>query len=74
MKLKELNASGAWVFLTEDELLMVSNALNEVCNGLDVPEFATRMGGEREEALSLLKNISSLYDKIAKHDEGTQAK
>ena len=27
-----------------DELLVVSNALNEVCNGIDVPEFHARIG------------------------------
>ncbi len=66
MKLKNVNESGAWVLLAPDELLMLSNALNEVCNALDVPEFATRMGVEREEALRLLEKIGGLYDKVVK--------
>ncbi len=69
MKLTEANDSGACVFLTPDELLIVSNALNEVCNGLDVPEFATRMGVEREEALHLLKSISSVFDEVSRHGD-----
>jgi hypothetical protein len=74
MKVKEANESGAWVFLTPDDLLMVSNALNEVCNGLDVPEFATRIGVERQEALGLLKNIGVLYDKVFKQEDGPASK
>ena len=51
MELKKVDASGAWVVLSPDDLLTVCNALNEVCNGIDVPEFAMRMGVTREEAL-----------------------
>jgi hypothetical protein len=71
MTLKEFMDGGVCVFLTPDELLMISNALNEVCNGLDIPEFGTRMGVERDEALGLLKDVSELYDKaVALAGEG----
>ena len=39
--------------LSREELILVSNALNEVCNGIDFTddEFHTRIGGSREKAL-----------------------
>jgi hypothetical protein len=35
------------------ELEVISNALNEVCHGIDVAEFSTRLGSSREGALAL---------------------
>jgi hypothetical protein len=67
MELKRVDESGALVVLSSDDLLTICNALNEVCNGLDISEFATRMGVEREEALDLLKNANAIYEKIAQH-------
>ena len=67
MELKEVREDGALVSLTAEELLAICNALNEVCNGLDVPEFATRMGIERDDALHLLRSANKVYDKIAQH-------
>jgi hypothetical protein len=67
MELKKVDASGALVVLSGDDLLTICNALNETCNGLDIPEFATRMGVEREEALDLLKNANAIYEKVAQH-------
>ena len=43
-----------------DELLILNNALNEVCNGIKLPEFSTRMGAEREEVKIFLKSINKL--------------
>jgi hypothetical protein len=71
---KDVADGGAGVFLTADELLILSNALNEVCNGLDIPEFATRIGAEREDALRLLKSIGNLYDQVVDHPAGTTSK
>jgi hypothetical protein len=59
-----LNGS-AEVFLSEEELLAMTNALNEVCNALEVPEFSTRIGLDRNAALQLLREMSDLCDKIA---------
>jgi hypothetical protein len=67
MELKRVDDSGVWVLLNSDELLTICNALNEVCNGLDIPEFAIRMGVMREEALDLLKTARVIYEKIAQH-------
>jgi hypothetical protein len=67
MELKKVDESGAWVVLSPDDLLTICNALNEVCNGLDIPEFATRMGVMREDAMRLLKSCNGVYEKIAQH-------
>jgi len=42
------------VELTRDELEIINNALNEVCNGIHLKgEFDTRMGCSVEEALGV---------------------
>ena len=45
---------------THDELVVINNALNEVCNGLsfDDDEFQTRIGHPRAMAQNLLKKIA----------------
>jgi hypothetical protein len=49
------------VELTKDELGIVNNALNEVCNGIQLDgEFDTRMGCTVEEARALLAKIQVL--------------
>jgi hypothetical protein len=47
---------------THDELVVINNALNEVCNGLsfDDDEFRTRIGYSRAIAQSLLKKIAKM--------------
>jgi hypothetical protein len=46
------------VELTKRELLIINNALNEVCNGIALEgEFDTRMGCKVEEARALLAKI-----------------
>jgi hypothetical protein len=50
---------------TRDELVVINNALNEVCNGLpfDDNEFQTRIGYPRAKAQSLLKKIAKALDR-----------
>jgi hypothetical protein len=45
---------------THEELVIINNALNEVCNGVsfDDDEFQTRIGYPRAKALSLLKKVA----------------
>ena len=45
---------------THDELVIINNALNEICNGLsfDDDEFQTRIGYPRAKAQSLLKKVA----------------
>ena len=52
------------VELTKDELGIINNALNEVCNGIHLEgEFHTRMGCSLEEARGLLAVIHGLVSK-----------
>ncbi len=49
------------VELTKEELVIINNALNEVCNGIDLEgEFDTRMGCTVEEARAVLAKIHAL--------------
>jgi len=45
---------------TRDELVVINNALNEVCNGLsfDDDEFQTRIGYPRAMAQNVLEKIA----------------
>ncbi len=43
-----------------NELAIVQNALNEVCNGIDLQgEFETRIGSSLDDVLALLQRIST---------------
>ena len=50
--------------LSRNELLLLNNALNEVCHGLSISEweFPTRLGLERSHGVALLRQISDLSD------------
>jgi hypothetical protein len=62
MKLKDFDGRAALIELTLDEIATINNALNEICNGVGLPqsEFATRMGCSLEEARALLAEIHKL--------------
>jgi hypothetical protein len=55
------------VSFTMDELLMINNALNEVCNGVDFDddELATRLGYPREQLRQLLAKVSDMIEKAS---------
>lgn len=61
MILRDGTSDGRLVLeFTEDEVLLLANALNEVCNGIDSWEFSTRLGGPREAALALLEQLHEI--------------
>ena len=64
MELVKLEGRGAVVTLNESELLVLNAALNEICNGIDVQEFDTRIGSSKESVANLLGNISRVLDQI----------
>jgi hypothetical protein len=64
VKINQTAKSSASVSFTEAEFVLLSNALNEVLNGFDVPEFDTRLGASKQETEELLHQISSLLSKI----------
>ncbi len=47
----------ASINITRDELLVINAALNEVCNGIEVFEFETRIGVDKTCALGVLGEV-----------------
>lgn len=64
MQVNQTSKDSASVSFTEAELVLLNNALNEVLNGLDIPEFSTRLGNSRQEAEELLHQINMLLSKM----------
>ena len=64
MKAELVEANEALLRLNSDELRILNNALNEVCHGLDIVEFSTRMGAELKEVRELLRQIRELIDEM----------
>jgi hypothetical protein len=64
MQVQAVSPDGALVQLSEDDLLLTNNALNEVCHALDIREFATRMGTDRAAAERLLAAVGALADQV----------
>jgi hypothetical protein len=46
--------------VSQDELVMLNNALNEVLHGIDIPEFHARIGAERDAAEKLLAEVGRI--------------
>ncbi|MDZ4869674.1 MAG: hypothetical protein SGI91_20315 [Alphaproteobacteria bacterium] len=63
MKLIGLTGTNARIDVTIEELTTISNALNETCNGIDIPEFETRVGVPLEQAHALLAELRAIVDK-----------
>jgi hypothetical protein len=57
VKVDHTGKHSASVSFTRAELVLLNNSLNEVLNGLDVPEFDTRLGASKQEAEELLNQI-----------------
>ena len=57
MKIIERESDSYLVRLSDKELDFIKNAINEVCNGIEVPEFHTRLGLSPEQATELLNEI-----------------
>lgn len=58
--IKQQNKPGqvAEMNLTFDELYLINVSLNEICNGIDIPEFELRIGYPMENALLIFKKIN----------------
>lgn len=63
MKTREISQERALVEIDRQECAVITQALNEVCNGLHIEEFATRMGAEREYVRKLLKEFFAIYNR-----------
>ncbi|MGY2292800.1 hypothetical protein ACW9H6_23925 [Pseudomonas sp. SDO528_S397] len=54
----------ASINITRAELLVINAALNEVCNGIEVFEFETRIGVDKTCALGILGEVGRLLDRM----------
>jgi len=63
MKLIDVNPE-VKIKLTEDELLIINASLNEVCNGIDVFEFETRIGASREKIENMIIEVQAILSEI----------
>lgn len=68
MKLKKITRDAEIEFCYE-ELLLLNAALNEVCNGIDVLEFETRIGASKRKVKEIMGGIQSVIDQIDKINE-----
>lgn len=64
MKVLAVDGPSATVELSGLDLLILHNALNEVCHGIDIPELHARIGADAKEIEALLKQVGALYDKV----------
>ncbi len=62
MRIMPVKNSTFVILLTQDEVYILAQALNEVCNGIEVPEFSTRMGASVEEVRELLNEFITARD------------
>ena len=60
MQLLTNDSKSAEIQISIDELITIHQTLNEVCNGIDLFEFQTRIGVSREEVLHLMKEIKKI--------------
>ena len=59
MKAKSTSSGKFLLDVSRSELILLNNALNEVCNGVHISdsEFSTRLGASRNQARRLLQDI-----------------
>ncbi len=62
MKAIQIGTKRSQIELSLEEILILTNSLNEVCNGIDLFEFATRMGADRECMRLVLAELSERLD------------
>ena len=64
MKIVGHDQTSVTVQLSRDELVMVNNALNEVCNGVNIDdvEFVTRLAFDRATVRALLSQFSMVFE------------
>ena len=60
MKLDKIHGNEITATFSVSDLETINNALNEVCNALDLDDFQTRIGVTMDEALILLAHISEV--------------
>lgn len=72
MKIERVEIDEVLIRFSNDELLILNNALNEVCNALDLAEFSTRMGSELADVDKLLRQIGEAINIVGEQAEGSK--
>ncbi|CAI1069853.1 Uncharacterised protein [Serratia quinivorans] len=62
MEILTVAKKAAEVSITESELIILNSALNEVCNGMAILGFETRIGATKQDAALLLSGIRRALD------------
>ena len=71
MQVRESDPSHIVLDLSRNALILLNNSLNEVCHGLDMPDFTTRLGAGWDELEALRRQINAALEQMAKRpDEG----
>jgi hypothetical protein len=69
MKPIRVDDTSADIALSLDEMRLLCNALNEVCNGIEIYEFETRLGATRADAEALMSELGHLQNLSEGHRE-----
>ncbi len=64
MLIEDVKKEISTIRLTFDEIMIINNTLNEVCHGVDIPDFSTRIGAEIDDVKNLLHLIHNLYNQM----------
>ena len=64
MKVINLKRDKAELIISEEELYAIYNTINEVCNGIDIYEFQTRIGSSRQEMAVLMNELKEVLGHI----------
>jgi hypothetical protein len=71
MQIRQSDESHVLLDLSRNELILLNNTLNEICNGLDLPDFSTRLGAQRDELEALFRQIKEALEGMVKRkDDG----
>jgi len=60
MMVKKTQDGQYLITVSEYELITVSNCLNEVCHGIHIDAFHTRLGADKEEVREMLKTCGDM--------------
>lgn len=64
MQLIKIVDGKADVQFSTEEILILNNSLNEVCHGIKINDFDTKIGTSREEAKILLNSVNDLMNEL----------
>lgn len=66
MRLISVNPSSAQLEMSEQDLIVIANALNEVINGIDLFEFDTRISVHRPVVKAMQAEIGQIVGAIGR--------